>query len=163
MQIQTIGDVQLVLRLTRQELRRQGLDPEGLELRDVLRLTRDACQEAEIPLRRTEEIEAYPEKDGVLVFVHLRAEEKEWFRFQDLSDVMDALGMGSEPDGELAFREAYYMSAHRSELRRVLAEFGETVSLRKWSVIEEEAALVLDQTALRHLWQAIHHRRERSP
>lgn len=158
MQIQTIGDVQLVLRVTRQELQRRGLDPEGLELGDVLRLTRDACEEAEIPLRRTEEIEAYPERDGVLVFVHLRAEEKEWFRFACLTDALEAVAAGTEPDGELAFREYYYMSAHQQGLRQTLAEFGETASLRACGMIEEEATLVLDQKALKMLWEKIRRR-----
>lgn len=158
MQIQTIGDVQLVLRVTRQELHRRGLDPEGLELGDVLRLTRDACAEAEIPLRRTEEIEAYPERDGVLVFVHLREEEKEWFQFESLTDALEALAEGEEPDGELAFREFYYMSAHKQGVRRTLSEFGATVNLRTCGRIEEEAVLVLDQNALKTLWEKVRRR-----
>lgn len=152
MQIQLIGDVSLMIRVTRRELRRRGLDPEGLELRDILLLTKDACIQAEIPLRRTEEIEAYPEKSGLLVFVHLSAEEKEWFRFTTLPDALDALASGSEPDGELAFQDQYYMSAHDQNLRLHLSEFGEAVSLRESGAVEENAVLVLDQKRLRQLW-----------
>lgn len=152
MQIQLIGDVSLVIRVTRRELRRRGLDPEGLELRDILLLTRDACIQAEVPLRRTKEIEAYPEKSGILVFVHLCGEEKEWFRFASLPDALDALALSGEPDGELAFQEQYYMSAHDQTLRLRLSEFGEAISLRESGAVEENAVLVLDKKRLRQLW-----------
>lgn len=152
MQIQLIGDVSLVIHVTRRELRRRGLDPEGLELRDILRLTRDACIQAQVPLRRTEEIEAYPEKSGFLIFVHLGVEEKEWFRFATLPAALDALAAGGAPDGELAFQEQYYMSAHDRTLRSHLSEFGEAVSLRESGAVEENAALVLDRERLRQLW-----------
>lgn len=158
MQIQLIGGVSLVIRVTRRELRRRGLDPEGLELRDILFLTRDACIQAEVPLRRTQEIEAYPEKSGILVFVHLSAEEKEWFRFASLPDALDALALAGEPDGELAFQKQYYMSAHDQTLRLRLSEFGEAVSLPESGAVEENAVLVLDRKRLRQLWDILQSR-----
>ncbi len=159
MQIHTIGDIQLMIYVTRRELRRRGLDPEDLELRDVIHLTRDACQEAGIPIRRTEEIEAYPERGGVLVFVHLKAEEKEWFRFPDLASALDAVSLGAVPDGELAHWEgAYSISAHAPALRLTYSEFGEAIALGEYGAIEENASLVLDREALRRLWLRLHRR-----
>lgn len=159
MQIQTIGDIRLMIYVTRRELRRRGLDPEDLELRDVIHLTGDACREVGIPVRRTEEIEAYPERGGVLVFVHLKAEEKEWFHFPTLGSAMDAVTESAMPDGELAhWNGRYYISAHAPALRLKYSEFGEAAAIRECGAIEENAALVLDKEALCRLWVRLQRR-----
>lgn len=155
MQIQTIGALHLMIYVGRRELRRRGLDPDELGLRDVIRLTGDACREEGIPPSRTEEIEAYPERGGVLVFVQLSPAEKEWFRFASLCDAIDALMSGSEPDGRLVHLEGYYyISAHGEELRKHYSEFGDS-SWREWSRIEENADLVLHHTGLKGLWHRL--------
>lgn len=151
MRIETIGAAHLMLYATRRELRRRGLDPDALELRDVIALTGDACREIGISPGRTEEIEAYPERSGVLVFVQLRRTEKEWFRFSSLGDAMDAFARGGEPDGELVHLDGcYYLSAHKDVLRSTYSEHGVS-AWRDWGRIEENADLILDAGGLGQL------------
>ena len=72
MTIEPIGNASVALYLTPADLSRHGFSPGSLTLDQALELTREACGEAGIVLDGTVEIEAYPEKNGVMLFVYGR-------------------------------------------------------------------------------------------
>ena len=68
MTIQPIGNHSVALYLTGEELRQYGVSPATL----TRAMTREACGQAGIALSGGVEIEAYPEKNGVMLFVYGR-------------------------------------------------------------------------------------------
>lgn len=157
MQIQTIGGLHLVLYIDKKELRSRGLTAGELGLREVLLLTREACQETGTSLGRIAEIEAYPEGSGVLVFICLDREETEWFRFGELPQALDGLqALRQEPDGTLVwYGGSYFLSAGEGPLRAALSEFGTPPDDRTVRELEEDGTLVLDSEALKKLWKKL--------
>jgi len=71
MTVQPIDSSSAALFLTAEDLSRRGLTPEGLTLHRALELTQLAFQRAGLPCTGDLEIETYPSRDGVLMFVRL--------------------------------------------------------------------------------------------
>ena len=90
MTIQPIGSASVALYITPADLEARGLTPSELTLEEALELTRSAFRQAGLALEGTVEIEAYPERRGVLVFAHVRAPERTWFSFLRLADLAAA-------------------------------------------------------------------------
>ena len=72
MTIQPIDNHSVALYLTGEELRQYGVSPATLTLEEARAMTREACGQAGIALSGGVEIEAYPEKNGVMLFVYGR-------------------------------------------------------------------------------------------
>lgn len=157
MDLQIIGGTQLVLYISRTELRRRGMSAGALGLREVLLLVREACGETGLSPDRLKEIEAYPEDGGMLVFIHMERREKEWFCFQDLPRTLDGIAaLKTPPEGMLVWNgTCYCLSAGREEQQLVLSEFGTALSDQKAKALEETGTLVLDRGALTKLWERI--------
>ena len=78
MTIQPIGSHSVALYLTGEELRQYGVSPVTLTLEEARTVTREACGRAGIALGGGVEIEAYPEKEGVMLFAFAREELPGW-------------------------------------------------------------------------------------
>ena len=74
MTIQPIGSHSVALYLTGEELNQYGVSPVTLTLEEAQAVTREACGRAGIALSGGVEIEAYPDKDGVMLFACAREE-----------------------------------------------------------------------------------------
>lgn len=155
MHIQTIGSLHLVLYINNAELRTRGLSASELGLREVLRLTREACRKAGVSLGRMAEIEAYPEGEGALIFVRLDREAMEWFRFDGLPQALDGLlALREEPEGALVWSGAHYCVSARGEGERLtLAEFGTALDAREARMLDESASLILGSEGLKKFWR----------
>ena len=68
MTIQPIGSHSVALYLTGEELHRYGMSPATLTLEEAQTMTRVACGQAGIILGSGMEIDAYPDRDGVMLF-----------------------------------------------------------------------------------------------
>ena len=129
MTIQPIGAASVALYFTGVDLAVHGSTPAGLTLAQALTLTRQACAQAGIPLRGSVEIEAYPERSGVLIFAHVSPSAKQWFTFDDIEGVLStALALcRRDPDAALWWYEGRYWLALPGEDQgagAVCAEFG---------------------------------------
>ena len=107
MTIQPIRAASVALYLTPADLRERGVCPDALTAEHTLELARDAFRQAGLPLERLLEIETYPDKCGVLVFVHISPAQQRVWRFEDFESLLEAayvLG-GDGPDGALYWWE----------------------------------------------------------
>lgn len=130
MTIQPIGTTSMALYITPSDLEKHGLTPDGLTLERALELTQTAFEQAGLALDGTVEIEAYPDPCGVLVFAHVRAPERSWFRFDCLEDLLAAARSLPEPRPQadlVWWRGCYWLSLSAGEGRAIarLSEFGQ--------------------------------------
>lgn len=156
MQIQTIGTSGLVLYIEREELLHRGWDfPPSL--REVLLLAREACRETGRPLERLAEIEAFPERQGLLAFLRLEPPEEEWFAFRDLAAALEGLcTLPEPPSGALAWDGARYcLRAEGGAQALRLAEFGDALHPAECAALEEQGTLVLEGERLAALWRRL--------
>ena len=129
MTIQPIGSASVALYITPADLEARGLTPSELTLEEALELTRSAFRQAGLALEGTVEIEAYPERRGVLVFAHVRAPERTWFSFLRLADLAAAARAlaPSPPEAALFWGEGRWWLALAGEAEGAaarLSEFG---------------------------------------
>lgn len=129
MTIQSIGSASVALYITPADLQQYGLTPAELTLERALELTRAAFREAGITLEGSIEIEAYPERCGVLVFAHVQPPERSWFSFACLEEVAAAARCLPEPcpEAELFWWEGRWwisLPAQRRGAAALLSEFG---------------------------------------
>lgn len=130
MTIQAISSSALALYLTPCDLQARGLDPGELDLPQAMALAREACQSAGLPLPEPLEIEAYPDKAGILVFAQLRPAPPLVFSFSGLPELLDALALLPEPpkSAQVTYGQGQYyltLRAARQELPAAWHEFGE--------------------------------------
>ena len=90
MTVHPIGSAGAALYITPEDLEKRGIDPETLTLEDALALTRAAFRRAGLALEGPVEIEAYPERSGVLVFARVRPRAQAWFSFDRLEGLAAA-------------------------------------------------------------------------
>ncbi len=159
MTIQPIGSASVALYITPADLEARGLTPSELTLEEALELTRSAFRQAGLALEGTVEIEAYPERRGVLVFAHVRAPERTWFSFLRLADLAAAARVLGPvpPQAALFWGEGRWWLALEGEEEEGtaarLAEFGraeEAVSHLE-SRLAEHGRAVWGRDALRQL------------
>ena len=103
MTIQPISEASVALYLTPADLRERGVCPDALTAEHTLELARDAFRQAGLPLEGRLEIETYPDKCGVLVFVHLNPTQETAWRFGDCESLLAAAAALGEncPGGAL--------------------------------------------------------------
>lgn len=129
MTIQPISAASVALYLTPADLRELDVDPEALTAERTLELARDAFRQAGLPLEHPVEIETYPDKNGVLVFIHISPVQPAAWYFEDLEDLLAAAGAlgGDCPGAALYWWEEDYwlvMSGQDVSLAARLSEFG---------------------------------------
>ncbi len=157
MRIQTVSALRLVLYIEQGDLLRRGLRRDGLGLREVLLLTREACEEVGIPQSRLAEIEAFPQEDGALIFVRMERRETEWFRFHDLPAALDGVTAMNRPaEGALAWHDgSYWLSSASEGMSLLLSELGHSATEAEAEEVEAHGSLVLDAPALERLRQCL--------
>lgn len=158
MTIQPIGSASVALYITPADLEARGLTPSELTLEEALELTRSAFRQAGLALEGTVEIEAYPERRGVLVFAHVRAPERAWFSFRRLADLAAAARVLGPvpPQAALFWGEGRWWLALEGEEEGAaarLAEFGraEGAVSHLESRLAEHGRAVWGRDALRQL------------
>lgn len=129
MTIHPIGSASAALYITPEDLEERGLTPAELTLEDALSLTRTAFRRAGLTLEGTVEIEAYPERRGVLVFAHVRPRRQTWFSFPRLADLAAAARTlaPAPPEAALFWGEGRWWLALAGEAEEAaarLSEFG---------------------------------------
>ena len=129
MTIQPISAASVALYLTPADLRERGVCPDALTAEHALELARDAFRQAGLSLERPLEIETYPDKCGVLVFVHIRTAGQSVWRFDDFESLLAAAAALGEdgPDGALYWWEdgCWLVLPERDETADArLSEFG---------------------------------------
>lgn len=91
MTIQPIGSSTLVLYLTFSDLQERGLHPDSLTQEHTLELAREGLflisKTASDPL----ELESYPDKNGLLLFIHISPPAQSVWRFMDSNAFLDAV------------------------------------------------------------------------
>ena len=155
MTIQPIGSASVALYITPADLKEHGLTPAGLTLERALAITQTAFHEAGITLEGSIEIEAYPENCGVLVFAHVRTEERSWFSFACLEDLAAAARCmpGPRPDAALFWWDTRWwlsLPGNRRETAAFLSEFGRSEDARPHldACLAEHGRRVLEKNAL---------------
>ena len=129
MTIQPISAASVALYLTPADLRERGVCPDALTVEHALDLARDAFRQAGMSLERPLEIETYPDKCGVLVFVHIGSARHTVWRFEDFESLLAAAAALGEdgPDGALYWWEdsCWLVLPNRDEGANArLSEFG---------------------------------------
>ena len=115
MTIQAISSSALALYLTPCDLQARGLDPGNLDLPQAMALAREACQSAGLPLPEPLEIEAFPDKAGILVFAQLRPAPPLVFSFPGLPELLDGLAL--LPEAPKSAQVTYWQNQYYLTLR----------------------------------------------
>ena len=128
MTIQPIGASTLVLYLTISDLQERGLHPDVLTQEHTLDLAREGLA----LIRRTAsdplELESYPDKNGLLLFIHIAQPAQSVWRFLDSDAFLDAaLSMPDIITADLYWwKDAFWLvSADDSDL--FLSEFADLI------------------------------------
>lgn len=129
MTIQPISAASVALYLTPADLRERGVCSDALTAKDTLELTRHAFRQAGLPLEGALEIESYPDKCGLLVFVHINPPGQTVWAFDDLESLLGgAAALGAEePDGALYWWEDrcwLVLPGRETDISARLSEFG---------------------------------------
>lgn len=129
MTIQPISAASAALYLTPADLRERGVCADELTAEHTLELTRDAFRQAGLPLEGSLEIETYPDKCGLLVFVHICPAQQTVWSFEDFESLLAAAAAlgADEPDGALYWwldRCWLVLPGRESGVSARLSEFG---------------------------------------
>ena len=90
MTMQPVGGRGALLTMTREELWARGTDQEALNMEEALALVREGAALAGLTLEHPLELEAYPQRDGLLLFVRSLAPRRVWHPFLELEALLDA-------------------------------------------------------------------------
>ncbi len=88
--MQPVGEHAALLYATLEDLRERGTTPEALDLEQALELVREGADLAGLELEAPLELEAYPDRGGVLLFVRSLAPRRVWHPFLELEALLDA-------------------------------------------------------------------------
>lgn len=91
MTIYAIGPCASVLYLTAAELRQRGLQPEELTREQILELAREGVSQTGYAPDAPLELESYPDKSGLLLFIHMTPPDRTIWRFFDSDSLLDAV------------------------------------------------------------------------
>ena len=127
MTIQPISAASVALYLTPADLRELDVDPEALTAEHALELARNAFRQAGLPLEPPVEIETYPDKCGVLVFIHINPVQPAAWYFEDWEALLAAAVLLGEEDAALYWWEDgcwLVLPGQDAGLAARLSEFG---------------------------------------
>lgn len=154
MTIQPISAASVALYLTPADLRERGVHTDELTAEHTLELTREAFRRAGLPLDGALEIETYPDKCGLLVFVHLSPERQTVWRFEDCEALFAAAAALGEDrtDGTLYWWEGccwLVLPSQGAGVSARLSEFGsqETTDPYILARLEEYGTVLLTADA----------------
>ena len=158
METQRIGDNAILLYVNVAELDRWNMDAQRLRLGDVLRLTKEVCQREHIPWADIREIQVYAQRDGAMLLVHLKEQDRQSLFFDDIAQLLDGMAALPEPTLEqMGFWQGrYVLTTADADTARVLSEFGQTANRCDQSQAEREGNLILEGTGIRRLWERLH-------
>lgn len=154
MTIQPISAASAALYLTPADLRQRGICAGELTKEHTLELTREALSQAGLSLDGTLEIETYPDRCGLLVFVRVRPAQQTVWRFEDCECLLSAACAlaAEETDGALyGWEDCFWLVLPDREggVSARLAEFGtqETADPYILARLEEYATPLLPSRA----------------
>lgn len=87
----TVGQCASVLYLTAAELHQRGLQPEELTREQILELAREGVSQSGYAPDAPLELESYPDKSGLLLFIHMTPPDRTVWRFFDSDALLDAV------------------------------------------------------------------------
>lgn len=97
MTVQSIGPTTSLLYLSLEDLRQRGLHPDLLTREQAFQLAREGLSSLDRSVEESLTLESYPDKNGLLLFIHTPAPTRSVWRFPDSDAFLDAV---------LAVREA---------------------------------------------------------
>lgn len=155
MTIQPISAASAALYFTSADLQEHGFHPDELTDEQILHLTRQALNQAELPLDEPLEIESYPDKCGLLIFVRATAPMETVWCFEDFESLLAAahtLGTG-DPHGFLyQWDDRYWLVLTPSDpqVNAHLSEFSSPASQDPYihARLTEYGTLILSRQAL---------------
>lgn len=154
MTIQPISAASAALYLTPADLRERGICTDKLNAERTLELTREAFRQAGLSLEGSLEIETYPDKCGLLVFVRVSPARQTIWRFEDCESLLSAAAaLGEdESDGALYWWEDrcwLVLPGREADISARLSEFGsqETEDPYILARLEEYGILLLAANA----------------
>lgn len=129
MTIQPISAAGAALYFTSTDLQKQGVLPDELTDEEILRLTRLALQQADLPLGEPLEVESYCDKNGLLIFAHSNASPEMAWSFDDFEHLLSAARALGEHDTDGALyrwedRCWLLLSSQNTRINAHLSEFG---------------------------------------
>lgn len=155
MTIQPISAASAALYLTASDLRERGICAGELTAEHTLELTREAFRQAGLSLDGALEIETYPDKCGLLVFVRVSPARQTVWHFEDCESLLAAAAaLGeSETDGALYWWEDrcwLVLPGREADVSARVSEFGsqETRDPYILARLEEYGILLLPTGAL---------------
>lgn len=154
MTIQPISKASVALYLTPADLQARGVCLEQLDLERTLEIAREAFCQAGLSLEGALELEAYPEKCGVLVFARVRPAEALVYSFGDWEDLFAAVACLDDPlpDGALYSWQArcwLILPGTAAAAAARLSEFGRLEAGGPWAEarLREHGTAVLERDA----------------
>lgn len=126
MTVQPIGPTAVLLYLTRAELRERGLRPDFLTHEDTWTLAKEGLSTLGQTADGLRELESYPDKHGLLLFLHTAQTDLTVWRFADSDCLLDAVaaveGLADQP--LYWWKDAFWLVG---EGDAVLSEFADRV------------------------------------
>lgn len=127
--IQPISAASAALYFTTADLQKQGVLPDELTDEEILRLTRLALQQADLPLDEPLEVESYCDKNGLLIFAHSTIPPETAWSFDDFEHLLSAARTLGEHDTDGALyrwedRCWLILPGQNTRINAHLSEFG---------------------------------------
>lgn len=128
MTIQPIGPSATLLYLTRSELQERGLHPDSLTHEHTLNLAREGLSTLGRTADDLLELESYPDKNGLLLFIHTPPSVPAVWRFPDGDSLLDAAAVLPDLSARPLYwwKDAFWLVA-QPEFDVVLSEFADRI------------------------------------
>lgn len=125
----TIGPSASVLYLTAAELRQRGLQPEELTREQILVLAREGVSRTGYAAHASLELESYPDKNGLLLFIHTAPPDRAVWRFFDSDALLDAVtATAVSPSDNLYWWNDFFWLLSAPDHDPHLSEFADLIS-----------------------------------
>lgn len=155
MTIQPISSTSMALFLTPTDLHQRGIRSEELTNEHTLALIQEALCQAGLSPGGSLEIESYPDKCGLLIFVHITSEVQSTWRFEDSEALLAAAATLEDETvgGTLYWWEDHFwliLPRCSERIRALLSEFGtpETAAPYLSARLNEYGTVLLPANAL---------------
>lgn len=124
----TIGPSASVLYLTAAELRQRGLQPEELTREQILALAREGVSQTGYAAHAPLELESYPDKNGLLLFIHMTPPDRAVWRFFDSDALLDAVTAAAvSPSDNLYWWNDFFWLLSDPDRDSRLSEFADPI------------------------------------
>lgn len=128
MTIQPIGPFTSLLYLTRAELQERGLHPDHLTREHTLALAKEGLSSLNRAAADPLELESYPDKSGLLLFIHTPPDVPTVWRFPDCDALLDAVASLQSLAAQPLYwwQDAFWLVA-QPEPNPALSEFADQI------------------------------------